>query len=72
MLIHINSMFFLVPRQSIVCLVQHDTQWRKAQTKLEGEEEFEALDKYSRLDVFEEYVRCAIGLNALMTMLLCS
>ena len=38
---------------------QVDTPWRKAQTKVEGEDEYEQLDKVDRLDVFQEYIKCA-------------
>lgn len=31
--------------------------WRKVQGKLEGEEAFEACDKFNRLEEFEAYIR---------------
>lgn len=37
-------------------LPQVDTPWRKAATKLEGEDEYEALDKLDRLEVFQDYI----------------
>lgn len=37
--------------------VQVGTPWRKAQSRLEGEEEYEALDKVERLEVFTEYMK---------------
>ncbi|PRW33660.1 pre-mRNA-processing 40A isoform A [Chlorella sorokiniana] len=37
--------------------IKHDTAWRKAQDRLAGEAEYEALDKIDRLEVFEEYIR---------------
>jgi hypothetical protein len=37
---------------------QVDTPWRKAQTRVEGEDEYEQLDKLDQLAVFEEYIRC--------------
>lgn len=39
--------------------LQVDTPWRKAVTKLEGDPAFEALDKIDRLEVFQEYIKCA-------------
>lgn len=36
--------------------VQVDTPWRKAVTKLEGEEAYEDLNKLDRLEVFQEYI----------------
>lgn len=33
-----------------------DTPWRKAVTKLEGEEEYIDLNKLDRLEVFQEYI----------------
>jgi pre-mRNA-processing factor 40 len=38
-------------------LWQVSTPWRKAQGRLEGEDEYEALDKVDRLEVFQEYIR---------------
>jgi pre-mRNA-processing factor 40 len=35
---------------------QVDTPWRKAQSKLEGEEEYEALEKLDRLEVYQDYI----------------
>ncbi|KAL4420342.1 hypothetical protein ABPG77_006149 [Micractinium sp. CCAP 211/92] len=37
--------------------VKFDTPWRKAQDRLAGEPEYDALDKLDRLEVFEEYIR---------------
>ena len=39
-----------------------DTQWRKAAPKLEGEDAYEALDKLDRLEVFQDYILCALHL----------
>ena len=39
--------------------MQADSQWRKVQVKLEGEDEYEALDKFDRLEVFQDHIRCA-------------
>jgi pre-mRNA-processing factor 40 len=44
------------------CELQADAQWRKIQVKLEGEDEYEALDKFDRLEVFQEHIRCVIVL----------
>lgn len=35
---------------------QVDTPWRKAMPKLEGENEYEALDKLDRLEVYQDYI----------------
>ncbi len=37
-------------------LPQVDTPWRKAMVKLEGEDEYEALDKLDRLEVYQDYI----------------
>lgn len=37
--------------------VKVETSWRKAQDRLSGEEEYDALDKLDRLEVFQEYIR---------------
>ena len=37
--------------------VKVDTPWRKAQDRLAGEEEYEALDKIDRLEVYQEHIR---------------
>lgn len=39
--------------------LQVDTPWRKAVTKLEGDPAYEALDKIDRLEVFQDYIKCA-------------
>ncbi len=52
-----------IARQARWCLsespgrvCQVDTPWRKAMVKLEGENEYEALDKLDRLEVFQDYI----------------
>ena len=40
----------------LLLLVQVDTPWRKAMVKLEGEDEYEALDKLDRLEVYQDYI----------------
>lgn len=42
-----------------------DTPWRKAVTKMEGDAAYEALDKIDRLEVFQEYIKCAFSVNRL-------
>lgn len=42
---------------------QADAQWRKVQVKLEGEDEYEALDKFDRLEVFQDHIRWAQNLS---------
>ncbi|KAL4857085.1 Pre-mRNA-processing protein 40A [Chlorella vulgaris] len=37
--------------------IKFDTSWRKAQDRLAGEPDFDALDKLDRLAVYEEYIR---------------
>lgn len=37
--------------------MQVSTPWRKAQTRLEGEDEYDTLDKIDRLEVFQDYIR---------------
>ena len=37
--------------------MQLELPWRKAQVKLEGEEEYEALDKFERLEVYQDHIR---------------
>lgn len=49
----LRSNVFLLPPQV-------DTPWRKAVTKLEGDPAYEALDKIDRLEVFQEYIKCAL------------
>jgi hypothetical protein len=44
---------------------QVDTQWRKAAPRLEGEDAYEALDKLDRLEVYQEYILCALSGGAL-------
>ena len=39
--------------------LQAGVTWRKAMTKLEGEEEYEALGKLDRLEAFDAYMRWA-------------
>ena len=48
---------------------QVDVPWRKALTKVEGEEEYEALDKLERLEVYQDHIRQALcpSLSALCT-----
>ncbi|BDA45679.1 probable pre-mRNA-processing protein 40A [Coccomyxa sp. Obi] len=36
--------------------IKVDTPWRKAMVKLEGEDEYEALDKLDRLEVYQDYI----------------
>ncbi|KAK9903919.1 hypothetical protein WJX75_000518 [Coccomyxa subellipsoidea] len=36
--------------------IKVDTAWRKAMPKLEGENEYEALDKLDRLEVYQDYI----------------
>ncbi len=36
---------------------QADSRWGKVQVKLEGEDEYEALDKFERLEVFQDHIR---------------
>lgn len=45
---------FLLPKCRFIKV---DSSWRKAQDRLAGEEEYEALDKLDRLEVFQEYIR---------------
>ena len=40
-------------------VLQAGVTWRKAMTKLEGEEEYEALGKLDRLEAFDAYMRWA-------------
>ena len=51
-----SAMIKLLKGVRSLCL-QTDSQWRKIQGKLEGEDEYEALDKLDRLEVFQEYIR---------------
>ena len=37
---------------------QIDSSWRKIQAKLEGEDEYENLDKADRVEVFGDHIRC--------------
>lgn len=37
-------------------MLQVDTPWRKAVTKVEVEDEYQALNKLDRLEVFQEYI----------------
>ena len=37
-------------------MLQVDTPWRKAVTKVEIEDEYQALNKLDRLEVFQEYI----------------
>ncbi|KAK9828976.1 hypothetical protein WJX72_003175 [[Myrmecia] bisecta] len=37
--------------------IKVDTPWRKAQAKLEGEAEYDDLDKIERLEAFQDYIR---------------
>lgn len=46
--------------------MQVGTPWRKAQTRLEGEDEYEALDKVERLEVFTEYIKYVLSSLAAM------
>ena len=41
--------------------IKADSSWRKAADRLAGEEEYEALDKLDRLEVFTEHIRWASG-----------
>ena len=34
-----------------------DTQWRKVQDRLEDDERCSRLEKYDRLEIFQEYIR---------------
>ena len=40
-------------------LAQVTSTWRKVAPKFEGEEAFEDLAKIDRLEVFQQYIRCA-------------
>ena len=40
-------------------LAQVTSTWRKVAPKFEGEEAFEDLEKIDRLEVFQQYIRCA-------------
>ena len=37
-------------------VLQVDTPWHKAVTKVEVEDEYQALNKLDRLEVFQEYI----------------
>ena len=49
--------------------LQAGVTWRKAMTKLEGEEEYEALGKLDRLEAFDAYMRLGVlGVPPAVTM----
>lgn len=55
-------LLFLLIFPAVSCrFVKVETSWRKAQDRLSGEEEYDALDKLDRLEVFQEYIRCELG-----------
>lgn len=43
----------------VLGLAQVTSTWRKVAPKFEGEEAFEDLEKIDRLEVFQQYIRCA-------------
>ena len=51
---------------------QVDVPWRKALTKVEGEEEYEALDKVERLEVYQDHIRQALDPHCPSLSALCT
>ena len=49
-------------------IVQVDSVWRKVQGRLEGEDEYENLDKVERLEVFQDHIRCSIASVSSLTV----
>lgn len=44
-----------------VALAKVDSPWRKVQGRLEGEDEYESVEKLDRLEVFQEYIWYALA-----------
>lgn len=50
-------LIYLLDDIYIISCIQVDTQWRKVQDRLEDDERCSRLEKFDRLEIFQEYIR---------------